>query len=77
MTANHNITDPWPRIAELLHQQGRKWGWLAAQAHMSDAKLGALKRGAAHHILRDWQRKLIAEALEVPESMIFGENGAE
>ena len=62
----------WPQIEALLHFQGRSWGWLAQRARMSESKLRALRRGRPHHVLHDWQRKLIAEALEVPESMIFG-----
>jgi len=60
-------------VERLLDTQGRRKDWLAGRLGMHPSQLRHMLRGDTRYHLRPDLRRRIAEVLEVPEGMIFGE----
>ena len=64
------------RIDSILHKQGRSRSWLARKIEMNHTQFSRLMNDrptmtGSHYRLTDEIKHRIADALEIPESLIF------
>lgn len=64
-----NNNESWAIIEHLMHQQGRKWTYLAAKLVLSDNTLRVMKK--QRRPLTPDQKSIIAAALEVEPQAIW------